>query len=51
VARSAVHIFGRLVIQSTQQAWSDTIFQQLDKDNDGSITPEEMFGDFPPGEL
>ena len=51
VARSAVHIFGRLVIQSTQQACSDTIFQQLDKDNDGCITPEEMFGDFPPEEL
>jgi hypothetical protein len=45
VARSAAHIFGRLVIQSTQQACSDTIFQQLDKDNDGCLTPEEMFGE------
>jgi Ca2+-binding EF-hand superfamily protein len=45
VARSAVHIFGRLVIQSTQQVWSDTIFQQLDQDNDGCITFKEMFGD------
>ena len=48
VARSAVHIFGRLVIQSTQQECLDTIFQQLDKDKDGCITSEEMFGDFPP---
>ena len=48
VARSAVHIFGRIVIQSSQQIVSDQLFEQLDRDKDGCVTPDEMFMDFPP---
>jgi hypothetical protein len=48
VARSAVHICGRIVIQSSQQIVSDQLFEQLDRDKDGCVTPDEMFMDFPP---
>ena len=48
VARSAVHIFGRIVIQSSQQIVSDQLFEQLDRDKDGCVTPDEMFMYFPP---
>jgi Ca2+-binding EF-hand superfamily protein len=48
VARSAVHIVGRLIIQSTQQMLADQIFDQMDKDKDGLLTPDEIFMGFPP---
>ncbi len=48
VARSAVNIVGRLIIQSTQQMLADQIFDQMDKDKDGLLTPDEIFMGFPP---
>ena len=48
VARSAVHIVGRLTIQCTQQMLADQIFDQMDKDKDGLLTADQIFMGFPP---
>ena len=48
VARSAVHIVGRLTIQCTQQMLADQIFDQMDKDKDGLLTADDIFMGFPP---
>jgi len=48
VARSAVNIVGRLIIQSTQQMLADQIFDQMDKDKDGLLTADQIFMGFPP---